>query len=76
MLRCSVLPLYFKIYIKDQDKCLNVYPKKRFYDLFAGQNGYDETFCLACQHSTHFLEQSTIGWPPDRKPAEFYHLIK
>lgn len=35
MLRCSVLPLYFKIYIKDQDKCLNVYPKKRFYDLFA-----------------------------------------
>ena len=35
VLSCSVLPLYVKTYIKDQDKCFDMYPKKRFYDLFA-----------------------------------------
>lgn len=35
MLRCSASPPYVKVYIEDKDKCFNVYPKKRLYDLFA-----------------------------------------
>ena len=35
MLRYSVLPLYGIPCIKDQDKCFDMYSKKRFYDLFA-----------------------------------------
>ena len=36
MLRYSVLPVYGTPCIKDQDKCFDMYSKKRFYDLFAG----------------------------------------
>ena len=35
MLRCSVLPLCGTTCITDQDKCFDMYPKERFYDLFA-----------------------------------------
>lgn len=29
------IALHVKVHIEDQDKCFNVYPKKRFHDLFA-----------------------------------------
>jgi hypothetical protein len=78
MLWYNVLLLYVKIFLKIyQDKCLKLYLGRKILWLICWQNSYDQTSCLACQQNTHFLEeQSTSGWSPDRKLADFHHLIK